>query len=193
MTSYTLVLLRHGKAVPSVSGRSDAERPLSDTGRRDAAAAGAWLAENGLIPDLVLCSPARRAVQTWQAAARAANVPRLASLELTDTGAGVDPSGLADVATTGSPVVTYEPRLYTDGVTTLLGLLADLPGELTTVLILGHNPTISLASALLSPPFDGAGLATTGIAVHKADVPWSMWDASGAPLIRSHTARAETE
>ena len=57
--SRRLVLLRHAKS--SWAGeRPDAERPLSDRGRRDAAAAGHWLAEHVGTVDLVLCSTAAR-------------------------------------------------------------------------------------------------------------------------------------
>ena len=62
-----LVLLRHAKSdwpddVP------DHERPLARRGRRDAPAAGRWLRKSGYVPDLVLCSTARRARETWQLA-----------------------------------------------------------------------------------------------------------------------------
>lgn len=170
MTSHTLVLLRHGKAEAAGPGRSDADRPLSRDGKADAAAAGEWLAAHGLLPNLVLCSPARRAVQTWNAVAAAAG-PKSAAV----------------------PAVGYEPRLYTQGVQTVLGLLADVPDELSTLLIVGHNPTISLLSALLSPPFDGQGLSPAGLAVHRSGAGWADWAATGAPLVLSYAARATTE
>jgi phosphohistidine phosphatase len=159
MTTHTLVLLRHGEAEPARSGRSDADRPLSRDGRAEVEVVGAWLAANGLLPELVLCSPARRTVQTWAIVA-----------------------GSAGSAMT-SPTVGHEPRLYTQGVQTLLGLLAGIPEELSTVLIIGHNPAISLASALLSPPFDGQGLPTAGLAVHRSAARWADWATEGAPLV----------
>ncbi|MBX6767935.1 MAG: histidine phosphatase family protein [Actinomadura rubrobrunea] len=61
----TLLVLRHAKAVPG-GGTPDIERALAGRGRRDAAAAGAWLRENGLTPDLVLCSPAVRTRETLE-------------------------------------------------------------------------------------------------------------------------------
>jgi len=61
-----LILLRHGKA-ESVSGQGgDAERCLTDRGRRDSALMGRVLAEAGLKPDLVLVSDARRTRETWE-------------------------------------------------------------------------------------------------------------------------------
>ena len=67
MTVRTLVLLRHAKA-DNPFGMADADRPLTERGLRDARAAGRWLAQQAL-PELVLCSPARRTRQTWQAVA----------------------------------------------------------------------------------------------------------------------------
>ena len=66
-----LVVIRHSKA--EQLGRTDAERELAPRGRREAAAAGAWLAEQGLVPDHALVSASTRTRQTWQAMADAAS------------------------------------------------------------------------------------------------------------------------
>lgn len=63
----TLVVLRHGKSDWSVPA-GDAERPLAERGRRQAAEAGRWLAEHGPALDLAVVSPARRARETWERA-----------------------------------------------------------------------------------------------------------------------------
>lgn len=63
-----LILLRHGKAErESVSG-DDFDRKLTHRGVRESAAAAAHLADLGLVPDLVLVSPAARTRETWAAA-----------------------------------------------------------------------------------------------------------------------------
>ncbi|MEU8927341.1 histidine phosphatase family protein [Kitasatospora sp. NPDC048545] len=63
----TLIVLRHAKSAwpPDVPDR---ERPLGPRGRRDAPEAGRWLRRRGLVPDTVVCSPARRARETWELA-----------------------------------------------------------------------------------------------------------------------------
>lgn len=61
----TLIVLRHAKAVAGL-GLADIDRPLNDRGRRDAAATGDWLRDNGLVPDLVLCSTAVRTRETLE-------------------------------------------------------------------------------------------------------------------------------
>ena len=169
MTSRTLVLLRHAKA-DRPDGIGDLERPLTERGHADAAAAGAWLAHHGYAPELVICSPARRTRQTWHGVA-------VAMAEAT--------------AESGAPTVRYEPGLYAEGHHAVLTLVQALPVETTTVLLVGHNPDVSLLSAMLDP--DGAndsdGLRTSGLVVHRFDGDWTSLAAGGAPVTDSHTAR----
>src|SRR3546814_3844287 len=62
-----LILLRHAHAEPPATGQSDLDRPLSAEGNAEAEAAGRWLQEQRLVPDLVLCSPSRRTRETLEA------------------------------------------------------------------------------------------------------------------------------
>ena len=62
-----LILLRHAHAEPGAAGQADFDRPLSSQGLAEAEAAGRWLADQGLVPDRVLCSPARRTRETLEA------------------------------------------------------------------------------------------------------------------------------
>lgn len=68
MPKRQLLLLRHAKAVIG-EGLEDFDRPLADRGERAAKIMGRYMADNGLVPELVLCSPARRTRQTWDIAA----------------------------------------------------------------------------------------------------------------------------
>src|SRR2546423_12767472 len=70
MSERTLVILRHAKA-ERPAGTADEDRPLTQRGHADSAAAGAWLAARGDRPDLVLCSPSKRTRQTWRGVAGA--------------------------------------------------------------------------------------------------------------------------
>lgn len=69
MPDRQLLLLRHAKAVIG-EGMDDVDRPLAPRGEQAAQAMGRHMAAHGLVPDLVLCSPARRTSQTWEIAAR---------------------------------------------------------------------------------------------------------------------------
>ena len=61
----TVLLLRHAKSSREDPELADFDRPLTGRGRRDAPRMGAWMREAGLKPDLVLCSDAKRARETW--------------------------------------------------------------------------------------------------------------------------------
>lgn len=170
MTARTLILLRHAKA-ETPGELPDFERRLTDKGRADADAAGSWLADAGLAPGLVLCSSATRTRETWQ---------------------GVSIS-LAQVAPdVAAAEVHYELDLYEGGRTEVIDLLRAVPEGVHTVLVVGHNPTMSDVSLLLRPFDEDAKpveLKTAGIAVHRANGPWSATEPAAMPLIEQHTAR----
>ena len=80
-----LLLLRHAKSRWDEPSVADHDRDLAPRGRKAASRMGELLREQDLVPDLVLCSTARRAEHTWQLAAaalerRAAGPPRRAAL-----------------------------------------------------------------------------------------------------------------
>ena len=73
-----LMLLRHAKTEKAEGGMSDHARRLNARGKTDAPVIGAYMARHGLIPDLALVSPAKRAQETWALLAPAfAKAPRL--------------------------------------------------------------------------------------------------------------------
>ncbi|MCF6275831.1 MAG: histidine phosphatase family protein [Robiginitomaculum sp.] len=68
MVSYSekrLFLLRHAIAVNEISD-GDISRALAPKGKEDARALGQYMLDNSYVPDLVLCSPARRTRETLE-------------------------------------------------------------------------------------------------------------------------------
>lgn len=61
-----VILLRHAKSSWADPDQEDHDRPLNRRGRLAAPLIGAWLREMGAVPDLVLCSSAARAIETWE-------------------------------------------------------------------------------------------------------------------------------
>src|SRR5437868_11628733 len=59
-----LMLLRHAKSDWSAPGGRDHGRPLSERGREAAPKMGAYMARHGLVPDLIVASPAARVGET---------------------------------------------------------------------------------------------------------------------------------
>jgi phosphohistidine phosphatase len=135
-----LVLLRHAKSAwPDIP---DHERPLARRGQRDAPVMGRWLRAVGLVPDLVLCSTARRARETWQLAE----------------------SGLGAV-----PPVRFDDRVYEASPTALLNLIRRESGAAETLLVVGHDPGVpglALTLAGAGPaayPDGGSGAVPAGM------------------------------
>jgi len=114
-----LMLMRHGEA-SYAQGATDHDRPLTRHGIDQARAAGQWLAEHGLIPDLVLCSSARRTQETCEVVGQQLQI---------------------------KPQVIIEEKLYLAEATTLLDSLQS--HSVNALLVIAHNPGLSgLATAL---------------------------------------------
>jgi len=60
----TLLIMRHGKSSWKYSHLADHDRPLNSRGIRDSARIGEVIRSEGLTPDVILCSSAKRANQT---------------------------------------------------------------------------------------------------------------------------------
>lgn len=160
--SRRLLLLRHSKA-EHVFGKADHERELTDRGHADARAIGEWLAAQGIEPDLVICSTATRTRQTWASAQ--------------EGGARAD-------------ATAFEKGIYHGGVRAVMTAAQEADPDLTTLLVVGHEPTMSAATEILT---EGAGAAaalaasdrgfpTSGLAVLAVDGPWARLAQGGATL-----------
>jgi phosphohistidine phosphatase len=119
-TLKTLYLLRHAKAE---QGLNDRERDLTGKGRRQAESIGRWMFEQGILPDRILSSPAKRARMTAEICAKGADYP--GSIRFADD--------LYD---------TYKDK-YID-------MIAGLKDKYASVMIVGHNPKISSAVTILT-------------------------------------------
>lgn len=153
--------MRHAKAEPLAS--SDYERQLAPPGVAAARAAGEWLAGASLTPDQALVSSAVRTAQTWAAVAEGAAWP----LE---------------------PVLSR--ALYGAEPETVLDVVREVPASVSTLLLIGHNPTIATLAQLLD---DGTGepeaaramaggVPTSGCAVFEVTGDWADLDLPGARL-----------
>lgn len=108
----TLLLLRHAKSSWDDPSLGDFDRPLTARGQNAAQRMGQIMNQRGLAPDLVVCSPARRARETCERAVEA-----LGPIE-----------------------VRIEDRLYMADPQTLLEIARALPDSADRALLIGHNP-----------------------------------------------------
>jgi phosphohistidine phosphatase len=115
-----LILLRHAKS-DWPDGVADPDRPLAPRGQEAAPKMAAYLAAQGLLPDRVLVSPARRTQETWALVAE--SVPARAETV---------------------------PEIYEAPPERILAAIRRAPEEAGTLLVVGHNPGIGeLAAALV--------------------------------------------
>ncbi len=147
-----LLLFRHAKAERTQPGSSDHERALTQSGRKQAAGMGAAIAENGPV-DLVLCSDARRAKETWDVASAAiGNAPEVRLLRS-----------------------LYEADSY-------LPILRKEGGDAATILLVGHNPSMHETALSLTVDLATAEGAILAVRFPKGALAVLDFDGSWAAL-----------
>ncbi|HET9818195.1 MAG TPA: histidine phosphatase family protein [Rhodanobacteraceae bacterium] len=117
-----LLLLRHAEALSAGPDTRDVDRRLSPHGEAQARAAGTWLAGRLVAPDVVLCSPARRARMTLDGVGESLPMPAPRFLD-----------AIYD-ATPGD----------------LLTMLEAHAADADRTLLVGHNPGLEQLLALLT-------------------------------------------
>lgn len=122
-----LTLVRHAKSSWKDPNLSDFDRPLNARGKRCAPLMGKRLAARAKRPDLILSSPARRAVATMR--------------KMMVEAGGDEREIVTDV------------RLYEADANQLLDLVRDIDDNRSNVLICGHNPGLTDLCNLLSNCF----------------------------------------
>lgn len=149
--SRELWLLRHGKA-ERYDSSEDYDRALKKRGKRDAKRMGEWMKERELVPDIIISSPATRAIMTAKIVCDAI---------------GIDKHDIQE-----------EKRLYDEGLVRVKSVLADCPTTFNRVLVVGHNPELlDLLTYLVDPinlPDEGKLLPTAAIARLVMPEDWSL-------------------
>jgi phosphohistidine phosphatase len=117
-----LSILRHAKSSWKDSSLDDHDRPLNKRGQRDAPRMGELIRAQGLVPDTILSSTARRARDTALAVAAAASFPE---------------------------EVRFTRDLYGAGPDTFLEALRELPDSTDHAMVIGHNPGLEALVGVL--------------------------------------------
>jgi phosphohistidine phosphatase len=124
-----LFLLRHAKSSWDDPGLDDHERPLAPRGRRASKLIREHLRRERIAPSLVLCSPSRRTRETLE---RIMPVP-------------------------GGADVSFGDELYGASSRVLIQRLREVPPDVESVMLVGHQPAIQELALDLAG--DGADLA----------------------------------
>lgn len=115
--SKTIYIIRHGKAEPFGLVASDFSRTLAPRGAAEAKKAGLELRKRGASPELLMSSPAPRALYTL----------RIIAAELK-----LDPEN-----------IVTDALIYEGGVSDLLNLIRSFPDTVGEAMFCGHNPGVS--------------------------------------------------
>jgi len=156
-----LLLLRHGKSDWSIP-TLDFDRPLKNRGIRGAQRIGVWLLQNNAVPDHILSSPAKRAIQTAQLVCKSMSLK--------------------------AEIIVEDEGIYEADSEDLMDTLQNCPQGVQRVLMIGHNPgleslLLSLARSTIAVPDDGKLLPTATLARLKLAVPWNRINAGQAKLL----------
>ncbi|HEV8313767.1 MAG TPA: histidine phosphatase family protein [Burkholderiaceae bacterium] len=142
----TLSLVRHAKSSRDDATLPDRERPLDDRGRRDAPKMGKRLAKRDVKPDLIVSSPALRALTTAQL--------------------------IADEIGYAHKRIVIDDRLYASSPSALLAVVRALDRKLEHVMLFGHNPEFTELAHRLSS--DITDMPTCAVAEFRFDTTaWS--------------------
>ena len=162
-----LLILRHGKSDWS-AGTDDFQRPLKDRGKRGAQRIGVWLAQQELLPDYIVSSPAERAIVTAEKACKVMGL--------------------------GAQQIHCDRAVYEAGLQDLLAVLASCPGQAQRVLLVGHNPGLEqlleyLVAGQVPETADGKLLPTATLARLAMPADWQQLE-SGCAVLQSITRPA---
>ena len=156
-----LLILRHGKSDWS-AGTDDYHRPLKDRGKRAAQRMGVWLAQQGLLPDHVVSSPAERAMVTAEKTCKVMGL--------------------------GTQHIHSDGDVYEAGLQDLLRVLAGCPGKAQRVMLVGHNPGLEqlleyLVAGQLPATDDGKRLPTATLARLTMPADWQRLESGCGALL----------
>ena len=113
-----LYLLRHAQSADKQIGQADKERALTAKGSAESNAVGNFLKEKSLIPDLIITSSAVRAKTTAEVVAR--------------------------ILSYKSDRLILRDDLYRAYDSIFSQIVQDINDDINRVMIVGHNPTITL-------------------------------------------------
>lgn len=143
----TLVVIRHAKAVAHDAAPTDVERALAPRGHRDALLMSQRVADELTVPDVMLVSTAQRTTET--------------------ASYFIDAWGL------GAHAVHRDARIYDAPLRTLLTVIAELPDDVSTAVVVGHNPSVSdVVYYLTSGEYGGMATCTVVVVEMNSAMSW---------------------
>lgn len=162
-----LYLVRHAKSSWREEGAHDMDRPLKGRGIRDAHNTSRWLMEEGYQPELIISSPATRALHTALIFAKNLNC--------------------------AYNEIRIEKKIYEASTKEIVEVIQSLDNRYKSVMIFGHNPTITnFVNKRIDHRIDN--VPTTGVACLKFDMDnWLDLNNEAELLFFDYPKRRKTE
>jgi phosphohistidine phosphatase len=132
-----LYLIRHAKSSWDDIKLADFDRPLNQRGYKNAPFMGMILKEKGICPDLILSSPAKRAITTAEMIAQIIGY----SLEN----------------------IICEEKIYEANPYSLFQLIKNQEDKYSEIILVGHNPSLTVLANEVSKEINIDNIPTTGI------------------------------
>lgn len=133
-----LILMRHAKSDWGNESLSDHDRPLNRRGRRDAPNMAVWLADQNLVPDVILVSSSTRTRETVAL-----------MMEQWDA----------------EPITTFTDELYHASPEEIIRVIGSDGGDARRLMVVAHNP--GMTSLVSHFARDYREMATAQIAVYE--------------------------
>jgi phosphohistidine phosphatase len=158
MKNYKILqIVRHGKSGWDYEGIADIDRPLKSKGIKSSYEISRKLKLNDLVPDLIISSPANRALHTAIIFAGVFNIP--------------------------FQQVQINKYLYESSAGKIIDLIKETPDEIVSLMIVGHNPDFTdIANSFLDQPVDN--LPTSGVVALKFNA--NSWGKISKEELTSH-------
>ena len=152
-----LYLLRHAQSADKQQGQSDIERELTPRGIQEAAIIGSFLKKDGYQPEIIVSSTANRAKSSS--------------------------SIIADALQIDHDQILHEGELYEASPRTILSIINNFDDDHKSILIVGHNPSISYLAEYLTKAEIG-DMQTGGIAILEFNLTtWSQVEEGKGDLL----------
>lgn len=146
----TLYIVRHAKSSWDEPDKADFDRKLNDRGKRDAPRMAKRIKERGIHPDLMISSPARRALSTCKR--------------------------MAKVLEYSKEKIKTDQKLYHADDEDILQVIQQLNNKLGHVMTFGHNPGLTdFVNSLMNEERDIDNVPTCGVVAFQFDIDsWSQ-------------------
>lgn len=139
----TLYIIRHAKSSWEDSVFDDFDRPLKERGEKDAIRMGKRLKEREITVDLIISSPAKRAIETCQAIAKILGYP--------------------------ANKIKTDKKLYHADEDAICSILKSIKDTNKVVMLFGHNPGFTgFANQMLNETI--TNIPTTGVVAGKLNI-----------------------